>query len=192
MTTSRIGAPGAGGVERRDVHGAHSDRAATQAGATSPRLARMPADLPVTPRRRRSAPPRSSAAASIGHPALQRPPLAPGLSLKAELLQRTGSFKPRGVLTALRARRRGAGAGRHLGVRGQPRAGACLGRGAGGDRLRVVMWRTRASRSSTATRALRGGGRPRGRRIPPRAFAASRSTSPRPAACSSTRSTLRA
>ena len=51
------------------------------------------------------------------------------VSLKAELFQRTGSFKPRGVLTnlaALTAGGAGARRDRHLGR--EPRAGARLGR----------------------------------------------------------------
>ena len=84
-------------------------------------------------------------------PMLDGSALAPGLVLKAELLQHTGSFKARGVvnrLAALGAEERargvaGASAGNHA---------IALAWGAAAEGLDCVVftWRTRASSSSTA------------------------------------------
>jgi threonine dehydratase len=79
--------------------------------------------------------------------------LGPGVFLKAELFQRTGSFKPRGVLTKLRSLTAderahgviGASAGNHA------QALAWCARREGLDAL-VVMWRTASPAKIDATR----------------------------------------
>ena len=91
-----------------------------------------------------------------------------------------------------RARPRGAGAGCHLRLRGQPRAGPCLGCGAGGDRRLARHVARRKRGEGGRDPCLRGGGRPRGRR-PRRRLRPPRGVDrPRPAGCSCIRSTLRA
>ena len=89
--------------------------------------------------------------------------------LKAELFQKTGSFKPRGVLNklaTLSAEEQRARRDRDLGRK--PCAGARLGGARGGDRLprRHVAGRERGE--DRGDPRLRRGGRPRGRRRRPR------------------------
>ena len=82
--------------------------------------------------------------------------------LKAELFQKTGSFKPRGVLTNLAAAHPGgAGTRRDRHLRRQPRPGARLGRGHRGARraARDVARRERGEDRGDA--GLRRGSRPR-------------------------------
>ncbi len=93
--------------------------------------------------------------------------------LKAELLQQTGSFKPRGVLTISRATGQRRRARRHLDLGGKPRPGARLGRGAPGSRRPLVMWAGSERAKIEATRAYGADGRSRGRR-PGRGFRAPR------------------
>ncbi len=113
----------------------------------------MPADLPVTPDD-------VARAAGIIHGRLHRTPIfsarsiRDGLFLKAELLQRTGSFKPRGVLTNLAAlgpeeRARGVisvSAGNHA---------QALAWGAAQEEIDalLVMWRDASEAKVAATRA---------------------------------------
>ncbi len=115
-----------------------------------------------------SAQPGGSATASTGRPRSPPPPSAPpparAVYLKAELLQRTGSFKPRGVFTrldALTAGRAATRGDRRLG--GQPRPGArlCVRDGRGIDCL-VVMWRGASAPEGRSGARLRRDRRPRG------------------------------
>ena len=96
--------------------------------------------------------------------------------LKAELFQRTGSFKPRGVLNqaGLAQRRREAERGRHV-VGRERRAGARLGRRDGGTVPRVHVANGEPAEGRRDAR-LRRRGRPRvrGRRLLVRASAGAR------------------
>ena len=87
-------------------------------------------------------------------PTLSARSLGPGIRLKAELLQRTGSFKPRGVLTrlaALTAEERGRGViGISAGNHAQALAWGAASEGV--DAL-VVMWQGASEAKIEATRA---------------------------------------
>ena len=120
---------------------------------------------------RRSAARMSSARPESSHGRLHRTPtlscrtLGPDVFLKAELLQRTGSFKPRGVLTKLASlTSEEKSARRDRGLGGKPRGGARLRRSARRDRRarRHVPGRERGQ--APGGRGIRRDDRPRGDR----------------------------
>ena len=125
-------------------------------------------------------------------PLLDGSDLAPGLRLKAELLQHTGSFKARGVvnrLSALDADERargvaGASAGNHA-------IALAWGAAAEGIDCAVFSWPGGSRFKLDRARAL-GAVIDTSAEDPQTLSRGSRSTSPRPAACSSTPSTTRA
>ena len=122
------------------------------------------ADLPVTPDD-------VARAAGIIHGRLHRTPtfsarsIREGLFLKAELFQRTGSFKPRGVLTNLAALGRDERARGVISVSAGNHAQALAwGAAQEGIDALLVMWRDASIGEGGRDPRLRSDGRPRGRR----------------------------
>ena len=110
--------------------------------------------------------------------------------LKAELFQRTGSFKPRGILAKLASL---TPEERERGVvtvsAGNAAAAVAYGAALEGIDALVCMWQGASALKVAAVQGYGGDGRPGGRRIPRRRSRAPPSSASRRAARSSIRST---